>query len=137
MNGKINGSKREIGIEILRIVSMFMVVILHVLGQGGILANSSGINYKIILYLEILAYAAVNTFALISGYVGLNSKFRYHKILTLYLQTIFYSIGITMVAYLAGFGVDLSLWCKSILPFTCKMWWYISAYFVFIFLCQY
>ena len=33
-------SNRNYGIDALRLVSMYLVVILHVLGQGGVLANS-------------------------------------------------------------------------------------------------
>ena len=32
---------RNLGIDLLRIVSMFMIVLLHVLGQGGILSPLS------------------------------------------------------------------------------------------------
>ena len=33
-------TKRNYGIDILKILSMFMVVVLHVLGQGGVLKHA-------------------------------------------------------------------------------------------------
>ena len=67
-------AKRNYGIDALRIVSMFMIVILHTLGHGGILSSVSIFSGK---------YCAVNCYALISGYVGINSKYRYSKIISL------------------------------------------------------
>ena len=64
--------ERNYGIDLLRIVSMMMVVLLHVLGQGGILDGSDPLTVKseTAWLLEIGAYSAVNIYAMISGYVG-------------------------------------------------------------------
>ena len=64
--------ERNAGIDLLRIVSMFFVVVLHSLGQGGILFNTAvgSSQYKVAWLLEIFAYGAVDIFALISGYVS-------------------------------------------------------------------
>ena len=47
--------ERNIGIDLLRIVSMFMVVILHVLGHGGILNATIpfSFNHNLLWILEI------------------------------------------------------------------------------------
>ena len=76
-----NKRERNYGIDLLRIVSMLMVVVLHVLGQGGVLKTSTplSIGYSVAWILEIAAYCAVNCYALISGYVGVNSKFKYYE----------------------------------------------------------
>ena len=76
-------NERKYGIDLLRMIAMFMVVILHVLGQGGILntVSSLSLNYEIAWFLEISAYCAVNCYALISGYVGINSKFKFTNII--------------------------------------------------------
>ena len=62
--------KRNYGIDALRLISMFMVVVLHVLGQGGVLKAAKNGQYIISWLLEIIAYCAVNCYAIISGYVG-------------------------------------------------------------------
>ena len=71
--------ERNYGIDLLRIVSMMMVVLLHVLGQGGILDGSDPLTVKseTAWLLEIGAYSAVNIYAMISGYVGYGRKYKY------------------------------------------------------------
>ena len=68
---KIEKAQRNYGIDLLRIISMFFVLILHCYGQGGIIyhATQGTIQYKFSWMIEIIAYCAVNIFALISGYV--------------------------------------------------------------------
>ena len=80
-NGNLLGQTKErnYGIDLLRIVSMFLVCILHVLGHGGILNNTTEntVNYNVAWIMNISAYCAVNCYALISGYVGIKSKFKF------------------------------------------------------------
>ena len=90
--------KRNYGIDFLRCFSMFMVVMLHILGHGGILNNatSGSLNYGVAWLLETMAYCAVNCYALISGFVGTKAKYRYTNIVMLWLQVVFYTIIITV-----------------------------------------
>ena len=61
--------KRQSNIELLRIISMFGVIILHYNNPqiGGGLLNADGLNYYILLFLETICIAAVNLFVLIRG----------------------------------------------------------------------
>ena len=81
----IKNKYRKSGIELLRILSMCMVVILHTLVQGGILRNSSlfSMEYELGWLMEISCFCAVNCYALITGYVMCKSKVKYHKIILL------------------------------------------------------
>lgn len=93
--------ERDSGIELLRILLIFFVVILHYNNGeiGGALKYTTGINKVIAQFLEALSICAVNTFVMISGYFLVNSFNRkIKKILKLFLQVIVY--GIFM--YLAG-----------------------------------
>ena len=90
--------ERNYGIDLLRSVAMFMVAILHVLGQGGILKateDSPGQLYAA-WFLEIAAYCAVNCYALISGYVGLYAKHRYSSLAELWLRVTYYTVFFTV-----------------------------------------
>lgn len=73
--------EKNYGIEWLRILSMYMVAVLHTLGQGGILGSfkQGDLSFSIAWFLETAAFGAVDCFALISGYVGYHSHFRYKK----------------------------------------------------------
>lgn len=119
------------GIELLRIVSMLMVVILHILGQGGVLENCpvGSAQYHLAWFLEITCYCAVNCYALISGYVMIDSEFKYRKIIPLWLQAAFYSVSITILfAIFAPQEIGLMNIVGSIFPVLTNQWWYLSAY---------
>lgn len=94
--------ERNYGIDLLRIVSMMMVVLLHVLGQGGILDGSDPLTVKseTAWLLEIGAYSAVNIYAMISGYVGYGRKYKYSGLVYLYFQVLFYTVPTTIIFYI-------------------------------------
>lgn len=50
-----NDNKRQSNIELLRIISMFMVLVLHYMGQGGVLKSvpMNSVNY----YMQLNGYA--------------------------------------------------------------------------------
>lgn len=128
--------KRIYGSDFLRIVSMFFIIILHILGQGGILNNPTPLtaNYKMAYFLETAAYCAVNCYALISGYVGISSKFKYSNIIYLWIQVVFYTVLITVVfAIVAPGTVNANTWVNAILPVSHTQYWYFSAYFCMFF----
>ncbi len=124
--------ERNYGIDFLRILSMFMVVILHVLGQGGVLSATvpGSLKYWMAWLLEITCYCAVNCFALISGYVMWHSNAKISKALNLWLQTFFYT-GLALVIFFIfkrdsiSFGSILN----ALFPITRQHYWYITAYF--------
>lgn len=125
--------ERNYGIDSLKLVLMFMVGTLHVLGRGGILEQTElsggGVHFWI---LEILAYCAVDGFALISGYTAQNKKINYQRIVSMWLQVFFYSFIVSIVLILLGFGDGVSIkeLIKYMFPLTFGMYWYFSAYFI-------
>ncbi len=111
---------------------MFMVTTLHILGQGGILAHAGvlTLNYEIAWFLEIAAACAVNCYALVSGYVSVNSKFQYSRIVSLWLQVTFYTViitGIFAIVVPGSVGVKESI--KAFFPVPFGHYWYFTAYF--------
>lgn len=124
---------RNYGIDLLRIVSMFMVVILHVLGSGGLLdATGEMLNHNRALWLlEIFCYCAVNCYAIISGYVGYKSKFKFTNIVMLWLQVFFYTFLINCLFWLFKFQSISFVSLKSaFLPVMNRDYWYFTAYFI-------
>ena len=53
-------TKRNIGIDLLKIVSMLMIVTLHMLGHGGVLDNMPPMSrcYQVAWLIEIACYGA-------------------------------------------------------------------------------
>lgn len=126
--------ERNAGIDLLRIVSMFFVVVLHTLGQGGILFNTAvgSSQYKVAWLLEIFACGAVDIFALISGYVsytGKEKRVNFGNYFSLWLQTVFYGVIIVTVFYFALPGKVMPGDYKyAVLPVTKNTYWYFRAY---------
>lgn len=123
---------REPGIDLLRILSMYFVVLLHVLGQGGILDTAivGSANYNLAWILEISAYCAVDLFALISGYVMYSSVISVRKFLRFWFPVFFYSLGILMVySILTHSVINLTDFVNSSFPILKSQYWYVTAYF--------
>ncbi len=111
---------------------MLMVVVLHVLGQGGVLDNTQSMsaNYMSAWFLEIACLCAVNCFAIISGYVLFSSHFKLSRLVSLWMQTVFYTILISAVFFILNpQSISLKGICEAIFPISSQCFWYISAYF--------
>lgn len=119
---------------------MYMVVILHVLGNGGVLRNLEvlSIGYKLAWLLEISCYCAVNCYALITGYVMVDSKFSYKKIFYLWVDVLFWRLFLTILLnYIYPDLVGKRDLLKSILNITYNSYWYFTAYFALFFFIPY
>lgn len=131
-------SKRNYGIDLLRLISMLMVVTLHVFGKGGVLnsVNLLTIKGEFFWCIYTFCYCAVNVFAIISGYVGYTAKHKYTSLISLSLQLIFYSIIITIIDLVLtvskGTPISPIAVVFNLLP-TLKNYWYFSAYFCLFF----
>lgn len=122
---------RNLGIDALRMLAMFFVVLLHVVDNGGIRSNTTwmSFNYEGAWLLTIVSRCCVDCFALISGYVGIQTKPKLSRLFAIWLQTIFYSVGITLVFQIfAPEEVSIETWKAALFPITFKSYWYISAY---------
>ena len=124
---------RNHGVDLLRLVSMFFVVMLHSLGRSGVLeGNANGGLYKIAWLIEIFCYGAVDIFALISGYVGYRDEKRPLKIrnlLKLWAQAIFY--GVLIFAIVKTFDPTVAAkgdFITYLMPVTHRRYWYLTAY---------
>ncbi|WP_281247604.1 acyltransferase family protein [Haemophilus paracuniculus] len=121
--------------DLLKIISMLMIIILHLEGHGGLLAsvkydqnNLFFSNYSLAWLLEILAFGAVNCYAIASGYLSWNSQQSYAKLAYFWLQILFYSLIITFLFSLYH-NISIKEWISSFFPITHRKYWYASAYF--------
>ena len=110
-------SNRNYGVDLLRVVSMIMVIILHILGQGGVLRQLTdlSVKYSIVWFLEICAYCSVNCYALISGFTGYGRKFKPSGIVSLWFRVVFYTVVITVI-----FKLFLSTEVIGFFPHFCR-----------------
>lgn len=123
--------KRNYGIDMLRILSMVLIVTIHLLLQGDMTdcAGRSSAAYLWLVFCQSVAYCCVNCYALISGYVGVSSNYRYYKTVSIWLQTVFYSLTISVLfAVFSGEPLTAENWLQAFFPVTRRAYWYITAY---------
>ena len=93
-------SKRQLNMEILRIVAMCMIITLHYLDKGGVLkefaTNNTGVGNAAWI-IEAFCMVSVNIYVLISGYFLCESTFKIKKTVLLWIQILLYSWIITAV----------------------------------------
>lgn len=128
-------SARNYGIDLLRCFAMAMIVMLHTLSKSGLLTETTvgSLKYEIVWFMEIFCYCAVDCFIIISGFVGLNSKFRISRILLLWLQVEFYSVGLTVLMQIVQGDFNLQELLRSLLPVSTNAYWFFTQYFVLSF----
>lgn len=126
--------ERNYGIDLLRIVLMYMVCMLHILGQGGVLnaCEAGSVRYGVFWLLEVCSYCAVNGFALISGYTASVRRQNYGKLVGMWAQAWFYSFLVTVLLQMAEVGRirDLVETMLLFTPVLSNYYWYFTAYFV-------
>ena len=128
--------QRNAGIDLLRIVSMLMIVALHVLGHGKLWDTAEMFTLKgeAVWFLEMLCFGAVNIYALISGYVGVGAGHRLKNIISLWLKVVFYVLTFNILGMIF-WGVERSVWTiiGSFFPAFNGAYWYYTAYFCLFF----
>lgn len=122
--------KRNPGIDFLRLLAMYLVVVYHLLFHGGIL--DAGQNSGAAQLLRVLTLCAVDSFALISGYVGLREekpRFPVNRMARLWLQTLFYSLLMLLAAACVYRPIlSKSSLLRALLPVASDQYWYVTAY---------
>ena len=127
-------TQRNYGVDLLRVTAMCFVVALHTLGHGGVIAAAApgSVTAHTARFAEALMYGAVDIFALISGYVamcGPAKRTRLSSWLLLWLETAFYSVGVTLVfCALRPADVPLKRVPPMLFPVRNYIYWYFTAY---------
>ena len=127
--------QRNYGLDLLRLVLMYMVCVLHTLGQGGVLNASAGTAYSIFWGLEIFCYCAVDSFALMSGYTASNKPRTFEELAEMWFQVFFYSFvltGILTVFVLREQWTTQDM-LRCAMPVIYGKFWYFSAFFALYF----
>ena len=125
-------SERNYGIDLLKIVAMLFICMLHVCNQGGVVASSKTYpdNYNMVMFLKALTYGALDMYAIISGYVGYNKKFKLSRPLRIWIELICYTLLSThLITVFSPEILPENAWFKSFFPVMTREYWYMTAYF--------
>ena len=94
--------QRSTGIDLLRILAAFYIILLHVLGWGGLYGTTADGSYQrsVSGLLYLWSFCGVNIFGLISGYVGYSETEKpipWKNLLRLWVKVVFYDVGLTLL----------------------------------------
>ena len=120
------------GIELLRILATFYIILLHIIGQGGVSAavgtgRAATIGCSLLL---ALAYPAVNCYALISGFVGCKSRFKLSRLVSLWVSVVTVNLAVwgAFKLFAPALAANFSL-SACFKPLLNNEYWYVTAYF--------
>ena len=123
---------RQTNFELLRIISMAMIISLHYLGKGEILNNVhiGTTSYYFAWIIESGCYIAVNCYVLITGYFMINSQFKLEKLLMLWLQVVFVMVGSYLILCICGMAdFNIKEFISNFFPITLEKYWFVTVYF--------
>lgn len=127
---------RQANLELLRCVAMMMVIVLHYLDKGRLLADPKWpVIYSqewIPWLLECFCIVAVNVYMFISGYFLCTSSFKLSRLIQLWLQVWMYSVAFGAIGALTGVmretDCDTHFLLTLIFPVSMNHYWFLTAY---------
>lgn len=122
---------RHINFEILRIISMFMIIFLHIIVHGRVREEVDflTVNYILVWFLLACCYTSVNCFVLISGYFMVKLNFKIKKLIKLWGKIWFYSLSIFIIFLCFNKSIIRPIdYIKSILPIITGSYWFATTY---------
>lgn len=125
---------RQINIEVLRVVAMFLIVMGHYLyhlkKSQSFSPTSELFSYVFLQVVYVFTSIGVNLFVLITGYFLINRlEFRLRGMIRVSLTTIFYSLAIYILFCLFGsqcYSSTLLLHCFEPIPI--HQYWFVAKY---------
>lgn len=131
MEATINKKEKNISIEILRIVSMLMIIVLHFFSYTNATENLQvfSIKYFANVLIITLCNVSVNCYILISGYFGLKSKVKLKKVFELSLEVLFYSIIIYVILLKKNMiQFDFKELLVNFFPILTRQYWFMTSF---------
>ena len=126
-------NKRNSKLELLRIISIFFIVLSHYVVHSGLNIDNLPLGFnKIILDICILGNVGTMLLGLISGYFLINSnKVKIKKIIHFWLQVFFYSFFIYLLLLLFNKeNFNIKSLFLNMFPITFKRYWFATTYFI-------
>lgn len=123
--------ERNSNFELMRIISMFFIVLFHmIIPTGGNLINNTGGLTKVLLeFICMVIIVHVNSYILVSGYFQYDKKFSFKKILNLAGMAWFYKVVIALIMYFTKLHEFSILEIIKILsPIEYQNNWFLIAY---------
>ena len=125
----VNGRIRQSNMELLRLLSMFLVLVIHAntvfdpwpIDQAAVLADPAACSFRFLI--ESLSVVCVNAFILLSGWFGIH--FSFNRLFSFIFQVLFFSLILTLLPSARGQGGHLFFDI-----FTLNQYWFVRAYII-------
>lgn len=116
--------------ELMRIISMIMIIIWHLITRSNILNHCSEIIFLILKFIQYFIIIHVNTFVLLCGYFQYKGKFKLGKVISLLNESLFYRVLFVIIFSLTGLitlsNIDI---VKNVFPIDLtNNYWFINCY---------
>ena len=121
------------GVDILKILATAMIIIMHILLQGGVIRGSvpGTANYYLSWILEGICFGGVNLYALGTGFLNAKKNIKISSFIKRWFQVFFYVAFFTLLFRLLMPGVvSLKSWVEVFVPILSNQYWYFTQYFV-------
>ena len=132
---------RNSNIELLRIISMVLIVLTHYTFHNGVVNSSLdvGINRYILEIITIGNIGLLN-YMYVMGYFNskMSQPFKLKKLVLLILKVMFYSLVIYFIFVLFGLEkISFKGLVQNLFPISFKKYWFITAYLLTYILCPF
>lgn len=126
--------KRMCNYELLRIYAMMFIILLHSLSYGGVRDHYQigEYGYAVMNLIRGVAYLGVNCFVMITGWFMCDKTFKLKKVVSIWLQVIFYGGGSLLISILITKQITMKAVLSMFMPITKQSYWFVSCYVLLI-----
>lgn len=119
--------ERNSNLELLKIFSLFLIIIFHYVFYSGIdIYSLEKPSIYLLDFIYMLGKTGVNCFMLITGYFCIKNNFNIKRLLKIIASCIFYIIFLRIITLCLGFDFGYLF----DFPFTTGFWWYMTIYII-------
>lgn len=135
MDIEIAKNQHNYGIDVLKIVVMFMIVMWHIVGHGGVIKNTQmfTVNYDVVWIIESILYCVVDVYVMITGYLYAQHDWKSQSIIKLWITVAFYSVSVPLVLRILGYDIGVKTIIKGFFPILQSQYWFFTEYFALFF----
>ncbi len=124
-------TERNSNLELMRIISMFFIVLGHVILFGKLLETENKAILLIYYFIEFILIIHVNSYVLVTGYFQSKSKLKLKKIWSIISSSWFYRVIIMAIFLSLGLiSIGIGQIIKDIFPISIDNYWFIKVYII-------
>lgn len=128
-------NSKNVRIELLRFVSMLMILMLHYFNQGKVLSLTSegSMSFYLVWTIEGICFISVNIYMFISGYFLSCKTYTWKRLISFYATILVYTVLLSIVCTIVGWAQWDVKTILSVFPIIgSRKNWYVTIYFAII-----